>query len=95
MTGTFPSRVARCAAVVVLAAVGAFGLGASPAQAADGVAQYSVEASIDAEGTLAVQATLGLALVLALIWGAGLLAGLLPAIQAYRYSLLDGMTLRV
>lgn len=32
---------------------------------------------------------------LALIWGAGLLAGLLPAIQAYRYSLLDGMTLRV
>ena len=60
MTGTFPSRVARCAAVVVLAAVGAFGLGASPAQAADGVAQYSVEASVDAEGTLAVQATLGL-----------------------------------
>ena len=32
---------------------------------------------------------------LAAVWGAGLLAGLLPALRAYRYSLSDGMTIRV
>ena len=32
---------------------------------------------------------------LAAVWIAGLLAGLLPAFQAYRYSLSDGMALRV
>ena len=32
---------------------------------------------------------------LAAVWGAGLLAGLLPALRAYRYSLSDGMSIRI
>jgi putative ABC transport system permease protein len=34
-------------------------------------------------------------LLLAAVLGCGLLAGLLPAWRAYRYSLADGMTLRL
>jgi len=60
VTGTLTSRLARCAATAVLAAAGALGLGVSPAQAADGVATYSVRAEVEADGMLAVRATLGL-----------------------------------
>ena len=60
MTGTFTSRAARCAASLLLAAAGAVALGGTPAQAADGVARYSVQAAVDTDGSLAVRATLGL-----------------------------------